>query len=112
MHRLAHGSSHVFDFAANSRYRVQSHAGTATLDAALHVRYLYAGDHSSQTCSPGSRRVLGFYVRREGHLTIVEIKWLSHLTDTRKGHKKGHESVPFGSTMVSLKFMQLSWKEW
>ncbi len=75
MHRLAHVSSHVFDAAEKRGYRVQSHAGTvAAFNSAIHLGCLHPGNHAGQTCSSGSRLVVGVFVRNEWNVTIVGIK--------------------------------------
>src|ERR1700722_12187869 len=57
-HWLAHVSPHILDFAEKRRHRVQGHAGiVATLDLAIHVRCLHAGNHTRETCSSGGRFV-------------------------------------------------------
>src|SRR3979490_1889796 len=75
MHRLAHVSSHVFDAFEKRGYGIQSHAGTvAAFNSAIHIGCVHTGNHASQTCSSGSRLVVGVFVRGKWNVTIVEIK--------------------------------------
>ena len=102
MHRLAHVSSHVFDAFEKRGYGIQSHAGTlAAFDSAINLECVHPGNHACETCSSGSGLVLGVFKRREWSVTIVVWRCCSVRASTRrqndgqKGHKKGHENVPF-----------------
>jgi hypothetical protein len=102
MHRMAHVSSHVFDAAKKRGYGIQSDAGTvAAFDSAINLGCVHPGNHACETCSPGSGLVLGVFTRKEWSVTIVVCRWCSVREWTRlendgqKGHKKGHENVPF-----------------
>jgi hypothetical protein len=93
----------IFDASEKRGYRVQSHAGTvAAFYSAIHIGCLYPGNHASQTCSSGSCLVIGVFVRSEWSATIAVFKWrcdvrksCSKNNTDPKGHKKGHENVPF-----------------
>jgi len=107
MHRLAHVSSHVFDAFEKCGYGIQSHAGTLaafTLRSTLDV-YTQAitGANAPQAavlswCFRGKR--MERRNRRQVTLQREEI-------DTARRHgpkrdtKKGAETCPFGSSMVS-----------
>jgi len=73
--RMAHVPAYVLDSPAECGNRIQSHAGTvAAFDSAIHIGCVHTGDHASQTCSSGSRLVVGVFVRGKWNVTIVEIK--------------------------------------
>ena len=75
MHRVAHVSSYVFDSAEKRGYGIQGDArAVAAFLSAIHIGYLHPGNHARQTCSSGSRLVVGVFVRNEWNVTIVGIK--------------------------------------
>ena len=75
MHRVAHVSSYVFDSAEKRGNGIQGDArAVAAFLSAVHIGYLHPGNHAGQTCSSGSRLVVGVFVRNEWNVTIVGIK--------------------------------------
>ena len=109
MHRLAHVSSHVFDAFEKCGYGIQSHAGTlAAFNSAINLGCVYPGNHASQTRSSGSGLVPGVFAGSEWNIAILVRRPCSVRKSTsQEGHgpkrdtKKGTETCPFGSSMVS-----------
>jgi hypothetical protein len=96
---LAYVPAYVLDSPAECGNRIQSHAGTVeAFNSAVHIGCLHAGNHTGQTCSSGSRLIVGVFVRNEWHVTIVGSKWHYRVRanqERQNGHKKGHENVSF-----------------
>ena len=113
-----------FDAAEKRGYGIQSHAGTvaafnlrSTLD--VYTQAITPAKHAAQAAVSSllfSREANGSSQRR--HQATLQLEGMETARrgrvkrGTRKGHKKGHERCPFGSSMVSPKIEQVLWNEW